>query len=418
MKLSIFLKSFGPGLLFAGTCIGVSHLVQSTRAGALEGLALAGIIFLALVLKYPFFDFSPRYTAATGLTLIEGYKRIGLWALWTYILLTVFSSIIVQATVVLFTAYLVQFVFGFEVSLSVLGGLLCFLCAIVLFLGRFQLLDYTIKLVLLLLACSTFAAAFLTMPRVNFSTFGFWVFEGNELIIPLGFLLALLGWMPTAIDLSVWSSLWTLAKDRISGSRTDVATARLDFQIGYFATGIFAFAFLIIGAGVMHSTGDVFSNHGTVFSTQLIDLYTVALGEWVRPIVIVAVLTTMLSTTLTIIDGFPRALDNAIRTLRVSSRECQLNGSISPIYWVVLVFLAIATVLVLEVFIGNMTTMIDFATIMAFLTAPVVGYLNLRAVCSVDMPLEHRPGFAMRMLSYAGLFFMLSIAIAYLVFRF
>ena len=97
MKLSIFLKSFGPGLLFAGTCIGVSHLVQSTRAGALEGLALAGIIFLALVLKYPFFDFSPRYTAATGLTLIEGYKRIGLWALWTYILLTVFSSIIVPS---------------------------------------------------------------------------------------------------------------------------------------------------------------------------------------------------------------------------------------------------------------------------------------------------------------------------------
>ena len=29
-----FLKSIGPGLLFAGAAIGVSHLVQSTRAGA------------------------------------------------------------------------------------------------------------------------------------------------------------------------------------------------------------------------------------------------------------------------------------------------------------------------------------------------------------------------------------------------
>ena len=28
------LKSLGPGLLFAGAAIGVSHLVQSTRAGA------------------------------------------------------------------------------------------------------------------------------------------------------------------------------------------------------------------------------------------------------------------------------------------------------------------------------------------------------------------------------------------------
>ena len=28
------LKKLGPGLLFAGAAIGVSHLVQSTRAGA------------------------------------------------------------------------------------------------------------------------------------------------------------------------------------------------------------------------------------------------------------------------------------------------------------------------------------------------------------------------------------------------
>ena len=27
-------KSLGPGLLFAGAAVGVSHLVQSTRAGA------------------------------------------------------------------------------------------------------------------------------------------------------------------------------------------------------------------------------------------------------------------------------------------------------------------------------------------------------------------------------------------------
>jgi hypothetical protein len=33
MKTS-FLQSLGPGLLFAGAAIGVSHLVQSTKAGA------------------------------------------------------------------------------------------------------------------------------------------------------------------------------------------------------------------------------------------------------------------------------------------------------------------------------------------------------------------------------------------------
>ncbi|HIA14955.1 MAG TPA: divalent metal cation transporter [Nitrospirales bacterium] len=417
MNSSHFWKYFGPGLLFAGAAIGVSHLVQSTRAGAMAGLALSGVIVLALVLKYPFFDFAPRYTAATGLSLIEGYRRIGRWALWLYVVLTTFSSVIVQAAVVLFTSYLIQFVFGLTLSLSIMGGLLCAACGLLLWIGRFQILDKSIKVILFLLACSTLATAVATVPQVDFSTFGLWIFDGAELIVPLAFLLALVGWMPAPIDLSVWSSLWTMAKDRASGVKTDVATARLDFQIGYFGTGILAFAFVIIGAGVMHSTGEAFSAQGTVFSTQLIELYSVALGEWIRPIVIVAVLTTMLSTSLTVIDGFPRALDHAIRSLRFPDRQDQQQGQIGSLYWIILVVLAMVTVLVLELFIGNMTAMIDFATIMSFLTAPILGYLNLRAVCSNDVLPEHQPGRAMRILSYSGLLFMGGIAITYLVWQ-
>ena len=82
---SRFWTSFGPGLLWAAAAIGVSHLVQSTRAGAVAGFALAGVILLALVLKYPFFEFGPRYAAATGESLVEGYARIGRWAVWLYL---------------------------------------------------------------------------------------------------------------------------------------------------------------------------------------------------------------------------------------------------------------------------------------------------------------------------------------------
>ena len=37
------ISKLGPGLLFAGAAIGVSHLVQSTRAGADFGLSLIHI---------------------------------------------------------------------------------------------------------------------------------------------------------------------------------------------------------------------------------------------------------------------------------------------------------------------------------------------------------------------------------------
>ena len=68
--------AFGPGILWAATAIGVSHLVQSTRAGASAGFGLAGVILIALVLKYPFFEYGPRYAAATGQSLVEGYALV------------------------------------------------------------------------------------------------------------------------------------------------------------------------------------------------------------------------------------------------------------------------------------------------------------------------------------------------------
>ena len=81
-----FLKAFGPGLLWAATAVGVSHLVQSTRAGASYGFSLVGLIILAMILKYPLFEAGPRYAVATGKSLLEGYIRLGRWAVWIYLI--------------------------------------------------------------------------------------------------------------------------------------------------------------------------------------------------------------------------------------------------------------------------------------------------------------------------------------------
>ena len=42
------LKTIGPGLLFASSAIGTSHLVLSTRAGATHGMVYFWIILIAL----------------------------------------------------------------------------------------------------------------------------------------------------------------------------------------------------------------------------------------------------------------------------------------------------------------------------------------------------------------------------------
>ena len=94
-----WLKALGPGLLFAAVSVGVSHLVQSTRAGAGYGFTLLWIVLLALVLKYPLFEFGQRYAAGTGTSLLEGYRRQGRWSLVLYLLLTLCTMFTVLAAV-------------------------------------------------------------------------------------------------------------------------------------------------------------------------------------------------------------------------------------------------------------------------------------------------------------------------------
>jgi Mn2+/Fe2+ NRAMP family transporter len=406
-------QTFGPGLLWAAAAIGVSHLVQSTRAGADAGLALGGVILLALMLKYPFFEYGPRYAAATGESLVEGYRRIGTWAVWLYLAITVSTALIIQTTVVLFTSFLIQASFGVPLPLPVVTALLIATCVALLRVGRFHVLDLAIKAILVLLASSTLFAAALTISRVDFQTLALWPPASSGVSLPV--ILALAGWMPSAIDIAVWSSVWTLAKNRDSGRRASVAHVLLDFRVGYIATGTLAFAFLVLGAGVMYGSGASFAGAGTQFSLELVDLYTRTLGEWTRPIVLVAVLSTMFSTALTVIDGFPRAIARTVRAMTAGDQTTEDAGDTGQVYQLASIVLGVLTVVVVAVFAGRLTTMVDFATIVSFLTGPILGYLNLRAVTADHVPREYRPGRGLILLSYAGLVLLGATAVIYLV---
>ena len=105
-------KTLGPGILFASTAIGVSHIVQSTRAGADFGFALIPFVLAANLFKYPFFEYGSRYANSTGESIIDGYKRVGNWMLWLYFLITLGSMFFVTAAVGAVTAGFLQNLFG------------------------------------------------------------------------------------------------------------------------------------------------------------------------------------------------------------------------------------------------------------------------------------------------------------------
>lgn len=413
-----FFKALGPGLLWAGAAIGVSHLVQSTRAGAVYGLSLVGFVLLANLFKYPAFSFGPRYAAATGTSLLEGYRRQGTWALVIFGLLTVSTMFVVQAAISVVTAGLANVTFGLDHDPVALAGVLMVLAAALVGGGGYRWLDRIMKITVAVLTVSTLAATVLAVGQMDWAAARLWPAAEELNPTTYFFIAALVGWMPSAIDISVWHSLWTLARREDSGHVPTVRESLIDFNVGYLGTVLLALCFLLLGASVMHGSGATFANSAGGFAAQVIALYTETLGGWSGPVISVCAFTVMLSTTLTVVDGFPRVLSGLWD--RFHGAEAPGSGGMGGrrAYWVSLVIIALGAMLILRFYIAGLKGLVDLATTLSFMTGPVLALLNHRVMFDPSVPEHGRPGRRMWAFSVAGVAFLTLLAIGWLVVRF
>lgn len=413
---SFFRDTLGPGLLFAGAAVGVSHLVQSTRAGATYGLGLLFVIVLANVFKYAAFSFGPRYAAATGTSLLEGYRRRGRFALALYSLLTLGTMFTVLAGVTVVTAGLARALFYLELDVVTISGILIALCALLLFVGHYHWLDKMMKVVVALLTVTTVVATVLVLPKIDWASMSLWPTTWDA--STSSFVAPLVGWMPSAIDIAVWHSLWTLAKRRDTGIASTVKETLLDFKIGYWGTAFLAICFVLLGAGVMHGGGVPIAASSGGFANQVITLYTANLGEWSRYLIGGAALMVMFSTTLTVVDGFPRAIATLVE--RFLSAEVPSNAAPSAreqrVYWIAVIVMAGVAMVILKAVSGaDFRKLLDLATAMSFLTAPILAILNHKSICGEEVPEGLRPGTGMRALSLVSIVLLSGFAVWWLV---
>lgn len=415
------IAALGPGLLMAGAAIGVSHLVQATRAGAEYGLSLLGLVILACVLKYPFIEFGPRYAAATGESLIRGYQRLGQWALGLFVLITLATMFIIQASVTLVTAGLAGLVFGIDATITQLSFGVLIACIAVLAVGRFAALDGLMKIIIAALAVSTTAAVVLAFgtPAETANLNPFTGLERVWTAAGVAFVLALLGWMPIPLDVAAWHSLWTLERARQTGVAPSVSHALIDCRFGYVGATVTAVVFLLLGALVMHGSGERFPEQAVAFAGQLVDLYAANLGEWARPLIAVAALTAMFSTTLAVTDAYPRVIRAMIEVSGAASEDStgrQLDLHRGR-YVTALLIVTIGALIIILYFGQRFTLLIDFATTVSFLAAPLLAWLNLRVVTADFMPAQHRPGPAMMALAWTGFAFLVAFCLIWLGWR-
>ncbi len=222
--------------------------------------------------------------------------------------------------------------------------------------------------------------------------------------IEIAFLIAFMGWMPAPLDISVWHSLWSIEKKKDIVIKPKEAL--FDFNIGYLSTIILGIGFVSLGALIMYNSGETFSKSASVFSSQLIGMYTKSLGNWAYIFIGIAAFTTMFSTSLTTLDASPRAMHRASQLL--------FNNSFRKGYILWIGLLTIGTISILLFFISEMGMLIKIATILSFITAPFYAIANYKLISSKHTPKEWRPSKSLHILSWLGILFLIGFSIWYL----
>jgi len=404
-----FLSLLGPGLLYAAAAIGVSHLVQSTRAGASFGFELMWVLLLANLLKFPFFEVGSRYVLATGKNLVDAYLATGKWVLISFLGMTILTMIPVQAALTIVTAGLANHVFEAGISDIAMSSLLLIVILALLIAGRYSLMDRLVKFVIVLLTFSTVIAVWSAAGKQEtvWAWSGIFDWTNRSHIL---FLVAFVGWMPAPIDIVVWTSLWSQRKYESMDKKPTLKEALIEFRIGYFGTMLVAAAFLALGSLVMHGSNQELAQGSAAFAAQLIGMYTQAIGDWAYPVISIAALTTMFSTMLTVMDAYPRTLRNGIGLLFTKSSEKQ--GSYTYLFWIF--FLAATTLLLLSVFGKSMRFMVDLATSISFVTAPVLAFLNYKVITSPAISKTFQPATYLKIWSWVGIAFLGFFTLFYL----
>lgn len=404
-------KVLGPGILFASTAIGVSHLVQATQAGANYGFTLIWAVILANILKFPFFEFASRYANVKQESILQAYWDKSRFWLYAYLAVTFVSMFFVTGAVGIVTYGFMENLFGLNYYTGVNHFtlfLLFFVSILILWIGKFSTLNKLIKFLGLVLLITTCIAFFIALINGK---------QGHSSLLPklssnaVDFILPLMGWMPTAVDLSVWNSIWTVERIKESNYHPTLKETLREFNFGYWISAVLAVFFLTMGALLVYGTGETVPSKPADFSAFVISIFTKTIGNWTNLILSSAAFSIMFSTFITVLDGYSRSISNAMSL--ISTQILSPNR----MYRNTLALVSLGSLLLIISFLGDVKAMrniVNTATIISFLIAPVIAYLNFKIITSDNIPVQARPGKFLRILSYLGIAYLIGFSLLYL----
>jgi len=375
------MRILGPGVLLAAASIGASHLLLAPRAGMLFGYDLLWIVLISHLFKYSIFEFGPRYSLATGESILHGYARLSgksLWVIKLFVVFTALQGVGVGVAVASITGSVLAVCFG-SLSVTVWSIIILVLVVVLLVAGGYPGMRSINKIMMASLALITIAAVIFRPPSA-LSLSGMFIpeFPAGGLVLAV----AMIGWLPTGIDVSIWHSLWALESrscwEKESGSCDEAAVAKcgmLDMRAGYVLSFVLAVFYLHLGTLVRIEDRQA---DGAGVAVAVSNAFTHSLGEWVFPLFMIAAFFAMFSTTYTVLDGFPRSLAEGLRILKI---KAALAGP-KRVYVIILACMAAGAAVVMLLW-PKPVMLTTAAALLSFLVAPLYAIMNYLCITKI-----------------------------------
>lgn len=183
-------------------------------------------------------------------------------------------------------------------------------------------------------------------------------------------LVALMGWMPAPMELSVSSSFWVVEKVRLSPDYRH--QYRRDFHVSYAMTIVLALMFMALGAWVQYGQHTEPLSGGK-FVGQFLNLYAQSMGEWTRLPMTFMALMCIYGTTIVAVDGYSRGNHQAFILLTQQKiRPCKRSQTFALLDTCRFAGRVVGH----AIFNNAIGKMIPFAMTASFVSAPVFAWLT------------------------------------------
>lgn len=388
---------FHVGFIFASMAVGTSHIIQCIRAGSSYGFAMIPFILITCLLKYPFFEIPLRYSIYKCENVLTAYGRI-------HFLVPCITAIILMLMSPIVCFLLTMIASGFLNSLFPNIPLHIFFILIMTMLLMIYLNSRGIGWLALFstLSCLTVSiSTFIliirgsTSPSLELSALPFTCDYRHH----LAFLLPLMGWMPTAMDTSVFTSAWELCANK----KNSLSLSHLrGFLLSYTFCSILAVLFVIASALFLYGKDIPFSSAGS-FCHMVISLYS---GGNISLYILFSLcfFLVLFGSLWSAVDGYSLSLKKLFSPLFSSH-----NGLLT--FFVL--YQLIVSCFLFALF-DHFIPFVDFATTLSFTLSPFIALFNLLVL--YQLPPQQRGSTPFRILCYLGLIFLTSFSFIFLFF--